>query len=465
MPLESGASLLEQPRELRRILLSWGFEGEELESTLAAVLDPEGPRCLVLDIGTTALDVKRKGDFHGHKYMGGLALVGLDNKVIGHTDEKFVEPSEDFLEGGHAGGIGNAANAVGKVLENEAREHGTLEWELADTRHHIWELMARMGTDRVAKIFGDKIHALVGKELLAPQPGNLPSGLSDVFVQAKKRGKTKKGDRVIFFRAGASGTMVLGKDDLLQILIRQPKNAHISYPGLFPNGMDQNNGVILKWFLEEAKKVSPIVSFDVHGFTKLHHVEPALGTANMVNANLAEAAKIFLGDEIDTAQEPEGKEKKALLQRLTAALTPYLQKGSGPAMFTISDRGGCFLLFRSAQGEVQTKYVASSCGQIPAHDKTGAGDVRYAFQRLYVARQMCEAWENGSFAMEDAERAVQIGQIATTLHVQGKEANAFEDVTMAKIERVAREGGKFGNLKSLRKALVGNRGGQHALSA
>ena len=60
---------------------------------------------------------------------------------------------------------------------------------------------------------------------------------------------------------------------------------------------------------------------------------------------------------------------------------------------------------------------------------------------------------------------VQIGQIATTLHVQGKEANAFEDVTMAKIERVAREGGKFENLKSLRKALVGNRGGQHALSA
>ena len=122
-------------------------------------------------------------------------------------------------------------------------------------------------------------------------------------------------------------------------------------------------------------------------------------------------------------------------------------------MFTISDRKGCFVMFKKASGTVQSEYCHSQCADIGAKDKTGAGDVRFGVQRFFLAREKADAWMDGSLSFEDAKLAVQMGQIASTLQVQGKEADAFEGVTLADIRRVAESGSDYTKIESLLAAL------------
>ncbi|MDD4287381.1 MAG: carbohydrate kinase family protein [Candidatus Peribacteraceae bacterium] len=437
-----------------RQLLSWGFTPEEVLTALQRLRDPDRPRNLVLDYGTTALDVKHKGNYANDRYMGGLALVGPDGRVIG-TGEAFTEPEEALQVDGHTGGIANAAFAVARVLEAEARERGAVDAGVANTRNKIWALMACLGDDRAGEIYKCKIpRSVIDVDLLRVQE-DTTSGLADIRIQQQRSGRVKKGDRAIYFNAGASGRTRLTKEDMLEIARRGPFNFNISYPGLFPEGMDGDDGASLDQLVTQAQEFCPMVSMDIHGFTKMEHIRPALSHVDLFNANLVEAARVFCGETIDAAEELTDGKKHALHRRLFAAMQPFLVSPTGRTrMFTITDAKGCFIIFQTPKGDVQTKYVASSCSDIPAKDKTGAGDVRFGMQRLWMAREKAKAWQSGTFNLKDAKQAVQIGQIATTLHIQGRQANALEGVTLARLARVAQSGEQFKTLRRLRGVLM-----------
>ena len=436
------------------LLESWGFT----EADLARIVDKidQNGRTIVLDMGTLALDVDNRDDHSGDPFMGDLALVDNDNNVTGDENGLvFHEPPEAAQKEGHPGGLGNAANAIGKILDAEEDEREFPSEIRGDTRRAVWELMGITGSDFAADVFRNKIHPLIGQELLIPSDDVKGSGLSDIRVQAHDSDTgTKQGDRAIYFRAGASGTFKLTPELLLEALARQPQLMNISYPGLFPEGMDENEDQDFAWSVEQAQKFCPMVTADAHGFTKKEHVHGGLGKIDMFNTNVVEAMRIYLGEEIDAEHEPEGDELYTLHTRLNEAIRGYMEPPTGRTrMFTVSDKGGCFLVFQNTEGEISSSYVPSICAGISAVDKTGAGDVRYGVQRFWAAREKGGEWKNGDFTEEDARLAVQIGQIATTLNIQGEEADALNGVTLQKLENLTRTGGHFSDIGNLRMIL------------
>lgn len=386
--------------------------------------------------------------------MGDLALIGQDDRVIG-SGEAFVEPDESLQVDGHTGGIANAAYAVARVLEAEARERMAVGNGVDHTRRRVWALIARLGRDRAGQIYKSKIpQSVIDVSGLRPVSGGAPSGLADIRIQQKPSDRVKKGDRAIYFRAGASGATRPTKEDLLEIARRNPFNFNISYPGLFPDGMDADQGKSLSRFIWQVQEMCPMVSMDIHGFTKMHHIRQALTHVDLFNANLVEAARVFLEEKVDAAQGLSGEERHALQKRVLGAIWPYFDAPMGRTrMFTITDARGCFVIFQAPGGRLQADDVPSSCAAIPAKDKTGAGDVRYGLQRFWIARERANEWKDGRFNMQSAVLAAQIGQIATTLHVQGRKENALEGVTLQRLTRVAGSGEQFKTLRGLRTAL------------
>ena len=446
--------------DVEGILRRWGFDGAALKEALCAYRDPNGPRATVLNMGTVALDVKYEGPYENHPLMGDCALVDLQNRMPDGTE--FKEPPDEDLRRAHAGGLGNDANAVARVLANEReRVADTIPGGVAETRHHVWEVMARMGRgetgtlDRVGGVYVDKISDLIGKDLLRPDQVHKWSGLSRIWVQDRDVADVAKGERAIIFRAGASGATMPTKEDRLEILVRRTVNSHLAYPGLFLEGMDRDDGVEFDRFVRDIQEVCPIVSLDTHGPTQLSHIDRPLSHIDMANFNLADAVRLFTSQKIDPKKEPSRGVKQQLRALISTELFPYFEnEARKPRMFTVTDKEGCYLIFQGMDGTIHISYLDSPCAAIKSVDKTGAGDVRYGFQRLYIAREMAREWRSGSFEGEDAKCAVQIGQIAATLHVQGQGANAFDGVTLAMIERVAKEGKTFDSIGALRSELL-----------
>ncbi|KKW37485.1 MAG: hypothetical protein UY85_C0052G0004 [Candidatus Peribacteria bacterium GW2011_GWB1_54_5] len=432
----------------RQTAREWSIDDAQRETT--AALQAEATiRNIVIDFGTTALDVARKGsEFESDPYMGGLALVGRDNIVIG-SGETFIQPLN--LPDGHAGGLGNAANAAGEIVANEkqAAAAQAVEQLQEETQTRVWAIMAYVGDDDVGAVWKGKIHPEVDQNAMPPATSAETSGLSDIRV------RPSDGDRAIYFRAGLSGATVPREEDLIEIAKRRPINFNISYPGLFAEGMDKDKGQTLSRFIRQVQKVCPMVSFDVHGFTELEHIEPALSHVDMWNANLGEAAKIFLGEKIEKPDDLPPEDKLELLRRIQEVVQEkYVSETTQrPRMFTITDKRGCFVMFQSTDGKLQSSYCDSPCAKIPAINKTGAGDVRFGLQRLYLAREMGEAWQNGTVNFADAVEAVRMGQIGATLQVQGKEAKAFSGVTLASIHKAAISGKNYETIADLRAEL------------
>lgn len=453
------------------LLRSWGFGWSDIPDIIRELESPERPRNVVIDVGTSALDCKHEGNFGSDPNMGGLALIGPDDKDM-QTGVIFREPPLDVLWTGHTGGIGNAANAVAPVLratieavrsdpEKIVGVSEVLGLKEAQSRRKIWAVMAWLGGDDVGNIWADKIDPDIDISLLRTHPRIIykHSGLADIRIQASEFAteNAPQGDRAIYFRAGASGATEFTGDYLLEVLKRNPFNAHVSYPGLFPYGADRSNGVNLAWFVREAQRICPCVSMDIHGFTQLKHIEPALPHIDMFNSNFADAVRVFLGK---TANENkvDYQEKMRLYSDIANALrTKYFapEGAKRSRMFTITDKKGVFLIFQDqTAGEIRAEYIPSPCADIPAKDKTGAGDVRFGLQRLYVALSANHDWEMGQFTWEQAKTAVNIGQIGTTLHIQGKEAHALEGVSLDALEKVAKSGEQFTDLSSLQMALT-----------
>lgn len=429
------------------LLESWGFEPDSFPDILEKLQSPDRPHNIGIDVGTTALDFKQKGDFSGDPYMGSLALIGPDNKV-GSTGVIFEEPSLESLRTAHAGGIGNAANAVASVLR-----------ATRETPQPTWAVMAWLGGDDVGNIWRDGIED-VDKSLLRVHPTIPYSGLSVVLIQAPgfATETVPAGERAIYFRAGASGATEFSKEHLVEILKREPFNVNISYPGLFPDGADRSKGENLGWFVGQAQKVCPCVSMDTHGFTRLEHIEQALPYIDMFNSNFTDAARVFLGETVNEYLTDD--EKMKVYGEISAEIREKYVRSEVASkdrcrMFTITDRKGTFLIFINPKLNIITnEYLPSPCAAIPAKDKTGAGDVRFGLQRLYVAIRVNRKWEMGQFKWDEARIAVNIGQIGTALHLQGKEAHALEGVSIDALEKLARSGNEFGDLEGLKRALA-----------
>ncbi|MDD4762220.1 MAG: carbohydrate kinase family protein, partial [Candidatus Pacebacteria bacterium] len=336
-----------------------------------------------------------------------------------------------------------------------AREGTAVGDGVAEMRHRVWALMARLGGDRAGEIYTCKVpQSMIDTTHLRRVEGE-SSGLADIRIQQKLSDGVQKGDRAIYFRAGASGKTQPTPEDLLAIATRRPTNFNISYPGLFPDGMDRDHGHSLSEFVRRVQDVCPMVSMDIHGFTQMDHIRPALSHVDLFNANLVEAARVFLGEKVNAARDLSDADRGALQEKILSAIRPFLDQPTGRTrMFTITDARGCFVILQSSQGGIQADDVPSPCAAIPAKDKTGAGDVRFGLQRLRIARERANQWKEGRFDFRSATLAAQIGQIATTLHVQGRRENALEGVTLTRLTRVAGGGEQFKTLRRLRTALL-----------
>lgn len=416
----------------------------------------------MMDAGVTALDNWFLGqDISKNPAKGTCHAVGSDGVIV-QTGQRFIVPEESVLRtAGRPGGIGNAGRRIGEVLQNEERERAAPGAIVDETRRHVMALLGPIGKDSVGQIYKDKIPG-VDTELLRPHllmPGD--SGVSLIWVhQPKDTPGVRKGDRAIVFRPGVNRKMTFTEDDLYEIYRRRPEVFHFSYPGFGTDeesGMDrrEDDGRTLAWLVDEVQQFCPIVSIDVHGPTELWQIQRILPHLDIMNGNLEEIARILCGIKIDASKELSPEEKTALLERvMNDGILPYLLKPTGRTrMFTATDARGCFTVFQSKEGKIQHGYLRSPCADITAENTTGAGDVRYGFQRWNIACNEMQKWKDGTFTWEDAALAVQIGNIAAAFHIQSPGSEAFAGVTMKKLEGVAASGKHYATIQELQAAL------------
>lgn len=439
------------------LLRSWGFRQNEMKKGLALLHDPKARELLGIEAGTTALDVKfLHENLQGDPLLGNVGWVSPDGRVQG-TGEQFQEPDFDGADLLVAGGIANGANALARILANESAGEqeqpevgAAIAQTSAETRRAVWGVMARVGDDEAGDRYRSMLHPDLDQSLIDVIPGG-KSGLSHVRLQGETNDGIEKGTYAIRFRPGESGQWIPAKEELVRIAAHRPFNVNISYPGLFPYGMDCDDGATLAQFVHRLQTFCPMVSMDMHGPTQIQHVESALSHIDVFNANERDAARLFLGRDV---KDIPPDQRDIALELIGGRMQAYMFTQGRPRLFTVTHRDGCHVVFQSAVGEICSKNCLSPYAQIPAKDTTGAGDVRFATSRLYLAREMGREWKDGSVTFGDVCRAVNIGQLSTTLHLQGEGGKAYEGVTVAKMESVVRSGRQFETLEQLQDALM-----------
>lgn len=411
----------------------------------------------ILHAGTTALDVIfDKEDITEDPLRGTVGWVGPDGNVEG-TGEAFSEPAIDAADIVRTGGVANALGALARITSNESREaQQSAGLAITNAQRQIREtvvgIMARMGDDPAGERYRTLLHPAIDQSMITLIEGG-KSGLSHVRLHGTEGGEVEKGTYAIRFRPGESGAWEPTEEDVERIRRCRPDCVNISYPGLFPYGMDRWHGARLSWFIWELQKFCPMVGTDTHGPTELHHIAPSLSHMDTMNVNMGNARKLFLAGE---SSSPLPASLEDQLQLLEQKLRAYMQRPTGRSrLFTVSHRCGTFVLCQSATGTIGSRHCLSPCAKINAAGGTvGAGDVQNGMEQLYLIREAGDVWKSGNVTIELASLAATIGQIATTLHLQGEEANAYDGVTMAKMEKVARSGQCFHELHDLRQALL-----------
>ncbi|MFH1444596.1 MAG: hypothetical protein ABIG34_04395 [Candidatus Peregrinibacteria bacterium] len=418
----------------------------------------DDPPVRILHAGTVALDAISDGqDLADDPLCGTVGWVTPQGRVLSGEDDigEFTEPDLNRVDRIKAGGIANALGALALIGANESLQQqagATIDSTRQQARRTIMGIMARMGDDKAEKRYRSLIHPDVDQGLISVVQGG-KTGLSHVRLQGKTDGDIEEGTYAIRFRPGASGEWVPTEEELKQIRQLHPDCLNISYPGLFPYGMDKSNGADLSRFIGETQQFCPMVGYDTHGPTELCHVEPSLSHTDTFNANYANAARIFLSGEVEAVDLDD---RDGTLQRIEEQIRGYMVTPTGRSrLFTITHRNGTLVVFQSASGQVQSRHCLSPCAQIPAAVGTvGAGDVQNGTTQLYLAREMGDKWKDGSVTLDDVSLAAKIGQISTTLHLQGEGGKAYVGVTMAKMEALARTGRKFKTIEELQEALM-----------
>lgn len=440
-PLEHPSLSSHHPILTRERLRRWGYTDD-------AIAHLEIPRTrkkgtTVVDWGIVAYDKEVEGNFPNDPAMGNLATVDGKGEATlrdGSPGGAFVMPSREELEGGKTGGLGNPAQVMALILRNEGMERATPGAQVAGMQAATrWVISMRLGNDDVGELYQQGIPANI-EQWVRICRGKM-SGLSLVKVQAEDvPGIVAKGNRAIYFRPGASGSAIADKEDLFQIALAEPDCVATYYPGLWEGegGMDTTNGERLAWFGQNLSEFVPILATDFHSPTRMHHLEKALPYYGMINGNLQEMATVFLNEDPGDEDKLTEQQKEELRRRLVPVLrNQYTQKNTGrTCMATITDASGCLLVSRTPSLCHFSQYLPSPFARISAKSKRGAGDARFAGQRLYAARR-AEKWSDGKFGMWDMRTAVNVGQLLATLKIQPTECNALEGVTMAKMERIA----------------------------
>ena len=425
------------PDRLRR----WGYTDDEIT---CKEIPPSGKKgTTVVDWGIPALDCEEKGNFSEDPAMGNLATVDSEGKITlrdGSPGGTFAMPSREALEHGTTGGIGNPAQIMSLILTNEEAERLAPGARIADMQATTrWIISMRLGGegDVVGDIYQKKIPANI--EQWARRCQGKMSGLSLIRTQKDAvEGVVAQGNRAIYFRPGAGGSAMADKEDLFEIACTDPNCVAVYYPGLWQweDGMDTTDGERFAWFAEHLSGFCPIVATDLHSPTRMPHIEKALPFLDMINGNLQEMATVFLGKDPGDEDKMTPEQKEDLWRKLPSALREhYMRKNGGRnRMATVTDAGGCLLVFQSLSTSYNT-YLPSPFAGIPADSKKGAGDTRYAGQRLFAARR-ADRWRTGRFGLGDAHAAVQVGQLLATLKIQSPSLDALKGVTMAKMERI-----------------------------
>jgi hypothetical protein len=406
----------------------------------------------VIHAGTVALDATyRNQDLKDDPLRGDVGWVTPDG-VVAKTGEQFTEPDLARADTLSAGGIANALNALAIICANEQRQQVGARVDHVRRKTRL-SIMARMGDDEPKKRYLAMVHPDVDQSLISTVKGG-NSGLSVVRLHGKTSDGIEEGTYAIRFRPGASGEWVPTDDEAERIRQFDPNLVNVSYPGLFPNGMDQDNGVTLSRFIGQLQQFCPMVGFDTHSPTELQHIEPSLSHVDTFNTNFANGARMFLG--VREKDELKMLDRDEALQRMDQRIREYMSTPTGrPRLFTISHRDGTYVVFQSASGQIYSRNSLSPCARIPAAGGTvGAGDVQNGTTQLYLAREMGDMWRNGTVTFDDMCRASTIGQVSTTLHLQGEGGKAYEGVTMAQMDAVARSGRQFESIEDLRAALL-----------
>lgn len=413
--------------------------------------------CRVLHLGTVALDaIDPDEDISQDPLFDTVGRVTPDGKVEkeGNVIGIFTEPDLDRARELRAGGVANALNALAELArqEREVQRNAVgprIEGIRQQTRVGI---MARIGKDPAGERYCKLLDPDIDRALLEViEDGK--TGLSYVRQHDGESGGRKGKVYAIQFRPGASGEWSPTTEEVQRIREWRPDCVNISYPGLFPYGMDKSDGKELSAFIRQLQEFCPMVGYDTHGPTKKEHVLPSLTHVDTFNANAMNAARIFLDLKSEDVEQIAIDD---LLPRIEMAARGAMCFPTGRSrLFTISHSAGTQVIFQSWDGVVQSRHCHSPCARIKAAGGVvGAGDVQNGTTLLNLAREMGQEWRTGSITFDDVCRAATIGQISTTLHLQGNGRAAYQGVTMQKMERVAQSGRQFESIEELREALL-----------
>lgn len=411
--------------------------------------------CRVLHAGTVALDAMYPfEDISNDPLFDTVGRVTPQGRVV--KDDRdigpFTEPDLDRARELRAGGVANALGALAELARQERMQQHAVGARIEATRRETRVgIMARIGDDAAGERYCNLLHPDIDRELIEVIAAG-KTGLSHVRQHDGESGGRSGKVYAIRFRPGASGEWRPTKEEVARIRQWHPHCVNISYPGLFPYGMDESEGKELSAFIHQLQEFCPMVGFDTHGPTQKPHIAPALSHVDFFNANLANAARIFLG-----WKEPIPEDQRSIfLQRIDERVRTFLETPTGRSrLFTVSHRNGTHAVYQSGDGCVYSSFFHSPCASIPAAGApVGAGDVQNGTTQLYLAREMGQQWKDGALSFQDIGRAAHIGQIATTLHLQGKGREAFAGITMAKLEAVAGSSRNFRTIEELQAALL-----------
>lgn len=416
----------------------------------------ERPQSVICEAGTLVLDYEVPGDYSSLPYKGQTIPIGPPN-YFKPDGTQFINPPLEILRKGTPGGVANALKAeaaVGDATISEAKEK--LLEICPSIGPGFCAVIAQVGDDEAGKVLDGMLDSRIDKSLLQTVAG-VPTGVTEALVQKEKVGSTPSGERTLLVQLGINNTFIFTPEMLEQI---NPESfVNVSYPGLMNAGADQNNGENLSWFAEAIQKKGGFVSIDTHTPTKLEQIEKTLPRLDMFNANFKDAAKLFLKEELIESENI--KEMIDQYKKMANIISRYILLDKDTQgrckMFTITDRFGTYLIFKNAQGKIDQGYLPSSSGAVEATNTTGAGDVRYAIQRLCIAMLAEKEWSDGNLTWKQACFAVNAGQLAATLHVTRKENEPYplEGVSLYALLNIGNNGQEYTTIEDVKRDLNG----------
>jgi len=363
------------------------------------------PDIEILGLGVVVPDVKRDEETDPcDPYRGKLRSVDVQPNV-----------SEDELRQCALGGLGNWAPVL-----------ATLGFRTG--------VMGYVGDDVAGRIYGQRLEEEFGVSNLLIRT-RYPTAVSFVKVSPDS------GERTIEFYPGANQYFDFEPDVLSKIRENGPRIVHIAYAGLCKLGFDRNCGENLASGVAQMRSMGMFTSVDTHTIEDYSILDSVLAEVDLFVCNHEEASAIC-------GKKSDVREVGQLLGR------KYLNLRNGLRIFGVTTSKGAYYMFQDKRGETEGGFIGSRYGEIPAVDKTGAGDSHKAGLHAYLLANW-EKVQAGELDEIDIAHAFQVANLTATLNIQGEGVSGFRGAEYADLDRVVSGVRRYTTAADLYAALGG----------